>query len=231
MRVRPVWFAAIPLVMVATLGSAEPPAPAEGREKTAAYLQAGFSSGSSHMGGAAMGGMIVRDLGSRLALEGSGSYLSRGMGSNALSLSASLLLHLRSSHEKAVPYLAAGGGLYRASFDMGNSRFYGPMGAGMMGNFGGYMGMMSGTSQYTPNWNFGQMPMFYGNRLGNMMGQQGSRFGHQTFTDPALSFGGGIRVDIGSKLYLRPDGRAVVVASGGDTYTVAVFTVNLGYRF
>lgn len=221
-------------VVVATHAVAESPARRD-TPKSALYLQAGLSSGSSHMGGATVGGTIVRDLGSRLAIEGSGAYLGRGMGADALSLSANLLVHLRPRHEKAVPYLTAGGGIYRASFDMGNSRFDGPMGAGMMGgNYSGGYGMMGGYPPYSSGgaWNIGQMPMFYGNRMGNMTYSQDGRFyGHRSFSDPAISLGGGIRVDVGSKLFLRPDARALVVVSNGDSYTVGVFTLNLGYGF
>lgn len=172
------------------------------------------------MAGAAVGGTLVRDLSPRLALEATGSFLNRGMGENGLNLSASLLVNLRPGREKAVPYLAVGGGVYRASFDMGNSRFTGPMGYGMMG----------GGPYDAGRWNYGQMPMFYGNRMGPAE-QDGRAYGHRSFTDPALSLGGGIKVDLGSRLSLRPDARALVVASGGDTYTVGLFTVNFGYRF
>lgn len=150
------------------------------------------------------------------------------MGSSALNLSASLLLNLRTGREKAVPYLAVGGGVYRTSFGMGNSRFTGPMGYGMMGGAG-----MMGVGPYDAGqWNYGQMPMFYGNRMG-AAGQNGRVYGHRSFTDPAVSVGGGIKVDLGSRLSLRPDARALVVTSGGDrdTYTVGLFTVNFGYRF
>jgi hypothetical protein len=55
-----------------------------GSERAALYVQAGLSSGSSDMGGAAVGGTVVLDLGSRFGVEGTGAFLSRGMGSNAL---------------------------------------------------------------------------------------------------------------------------------------------------
>ena len=89
--------------------------------------------------------------------------------------------------------------------------------------------MMSG-SYSGGQWNYGQMPMFYGNRMGPV-GQDGHFYGHRSFTDPAVSVGGGIKVDLGSRLSLRPDARALVVTSGRDTYTVGLFTVNFGYRF
>jgi hypothetical protein len=217
--------AAVPLT-----AAAEEKTAGGGTQKTAVYMQAGYSSGSSDMGGAALGGMLVRDLTSRLSVEASASYLGHGMGSNGLGASAALLVHLRPTHEKTVPYLVAGGGLYRASFDMGNGRFNGPMnmGGSMMSGFGmmGVDSMPAGTP-----WNYGQMPHFYGGRLANGAGNQGAFYGNRSFTDPAISLGGGIRIDLGSRLYLRPDARALVVTSNGDTNTVGVFTINLGYRF
>lgn len=80
---------------------------------------------------------------------------------------------------------------------------------------------------------FGMMGMgrdFYGERLARM-GVEGASSGRRAFTDPAVSLGAGLRIDLGSRLDLRPDGRALVVISGGETHTVGVFTVNVGYRF
>ena len=216
--------AAVPAMAFAEEGKASSEA-----RKTALYMQAGYSSGSWDMGGAALGGMLVRDITPRLAVEASAAYLGHGMGSNGLSASAVLLVHLRPTSEKAVPYLAAGGGIYRASFDMGNGRFNGPMNmGGSMMSGSGMMGLGSAPAG-TP-WNYGQMPHFYGSRLANGSGQAGHD-GERSFTDPAISLGAGIRIDVGSRLFLRPDARALVVTSSGDTNTVGVFTVNLGYRF
>lgn len=211
------------------IASAEESGARTGTEKTAVYLQAGYSPSSWHMGGAALGGVLVRDLTSRLSAEAAASYLGRGMGSNGLSASAALLVHLRPTHEKAVPYLAAGGGFYRASFDMGSARFSGPMdrGGSMMGG-SGMMGMgWTGADQ----WDFGQMPHFYGARLAGQPGAQEPYDGQRSFTDPVVSLGGGLRIDLGSRLYLRPDARALVVVSSDETNTFGLFTVNFGYRF
>ena len=197
-------------------------------QKTVIYMQAGYSSGLSDRGAAAFGGVLVHDLTPRLSAEASASYVGHSMGATSLSASAALLVHLRPGHERAVPYLVAGGGVYRASFDMADERFHGPMnmGGSMMEGFG----MMGMGSAARDDWNYGQMPHFYGRRLASSPGMQGYA-GRRSFTDPALSVGGGIRIDVGSRLYFRPDARAIVVTSGGDTNTVGVFTVNLGYRF
>jgi hypothetical protein len=53
----------------------------------------------------------------------------------------------------------------------------------------------------------------------------------QGFTDPAVSVGGGLRLDLTNRVYVRPDIRAVRVISGGDTYTVGSVTLSVGYRF
>lgn len=203
-------------------GAAEAKQPDAAPKRTAVYLQAGLSSGSYDMGGAALGGTIVRDLGSRLAVEGSGAFLTHGMASNAVSLSASLLLQLRPRAEKVVPYLAGGGGLYRTSFEMGGRRS-GSMG-GMMGY--GMMGWGPGASRSNVS-----MPMFYAGRLAGRPGWQSSGFGRESFTDPAVNLGGGLRIDLGSRVFLRPDARALIVAADGGTHTVGVFTINVGYGF
>lgn len=44
---------------------------------------------------------------------------------DALSANVSLLVNLVSHAEKAVPYVAVGGGFYRASFDLDHDRFFG----------------------------------------------------------------------------------------------------------
>ena len=212
------------------LASPEEGAREKDPQRTAIYLQTGYSSSAGHMGGAALGGMFTRDLTDRLSAEAVASYLGRGMGSSGLTASASLLFNLRPRHEKAEPYLAVGGGVYRASFDMGSSRFSGPMDMG--GSMMGGLGMMGvGSWDGTAQWNYGQMPHFYGARLAGQPGGSQPYDGQRSFTDPVLSFGGGIRIDLGSRLYLRPDLRALVVISRGDASTSGLFTVNLGYRF
>lgn len=230
MRLRFALVALTGCAAISLAAAADENQPGGGTRRTAAYMQAGYSSGSSDMGGAALGGMLVRDLTSRLSVEGSASYVGHGMGSNGLGASAALLVHLRPTHEKAVPYVVAGGGLYRASFDMGNGRFNGPMNMGRsrMNGFG-MMGVNSMAAD-TPR-DYGQMPHFYARRLANRGENEGPRSGHNSFTDPAISLGGGIRIDVGSRLYLRPDARALIVTSSGDSATVGVFTINLGYRF
>ncbi len=236
------------VLLVTPLGAEAQQAPESPR--TVASLQAGFASGSMGSNGASLGGTIVTDLSPRLALEATGTYHGQGMGADALSASANLHVLLRPRTERTVPYLTLGGGVYRTSFDMGNARFNGPMngsaangaggygpGYGMMGGgYGGYGGYGTMGAGYpgsgASNWNYGSMPMFYGSRMGALSsGPDGRPYGQRSFTDPAVSVGAGLRIDLGSRLVLRPDGRALIVLADGDSRTVGVFTLNVGYAF
>lgn len=89
----------------------------------------GASAGSGNAGPAAGLGICV-DLNERVSLEGRGVYLDRGPAQMALELDATVLVNLL-TRRKAVPYLAAGGGLYRAMFDFGNQRAFGMMASGV----------------------------------------------------------------------------------------------------
>lgn len=233
------------LFLVSPVGAESPQAPETPR--TVASLQAGLASGSMGSNGASLGGTIVTDLSPRLAIEATGTYHGQGMGADALSASANLHVLLRPRSERTVPYLTLGGGVYRTSFDMGNARFDGPMngygvnggggygpGNGMMGGaYGGYGMMGAGyPGAGSGTWNYGAMPMFYGSRMGAVsLGPDGRPFGQRSFTDPAVSVGAGLRIDLGSRLVLRPDGRALFVLADGASRTVGVFTVNVGYAF
>ena len=73
--------------------------------------------------------------------------------------------------------------------------------------------------------------MFYAQRLGTMMPSGTGRWGRRGFSDPALTFGGGVRVHVADHIMIRPDVRALVVFADGDTHSLATFVVNLGYRF
>jgi hypothetical protein len=96
----------------------------------------------------------------------------------------------------------------------------------MTGNFNWNGAIWNG-----PTFDVRQMPMFYANRLGSMVVPADGRWGRRSFSDPTVSLGGGVRVDVSKKVYVRPDARALLVLGGGDTYTVGSFLVSLGYRF
>lgn len=232
MRGRVAW-AILAAVVAAAPGVARAQDTDEGKGFSAS-LQAGLSSGQSATG-ALVGGALLVPLGARVSLEASGAALDRGHGATGTSASASLLVHLRPRREDVVPYLALGGGLYRVSFDRGEREGMG----GMDGRGGSTVpGMFGGTTMpYGPGQGSTSMPQFYANRMnGRFPRQQDMPFGdtmgrRTTFNDPSLSVGGGIRIGLRRGLFLRPDARALVVFGDGDTSTVGLVTVNLGYRF
>lgn len=174
----------------------------------------GVSSGSGHVGAAA--GLTVNvDVSDRVSLEGRSVYFDRGPGQSAMDVNLSVLVDLMTGR-RALPYLSVGGGLYRAMFDLGNQRF-----SGMMG------GLSSGDTTAA----MGLMPMFYAGRASALTVPAGGRWHMQGFTDPAVSVGGGVRLDLTNRIYVRPDVRAVTIIGGGDTYTVGSGTISVGYRF
>lgn len=225
------------MLAVASLASAEEAATSRNGSGTTLSMQLGVTAGTMDMPGAAMGATVVQDLGSRVALEGSASYVGQGMGANSFTASASLLFNLlRTRGDRAVPYLSLGGGLYRSAFDMGDGRYYGtyPMEAsGRGGMMGGYMAGPRAPSGPLPTseYMYGHMPQFYRSRLPTMMDPARDMGGHRSFTDPAVSVGGGVRIGIGKSWFVRPDARALVVLSNGDSYTVGVLSFNMGWRF
>lgn len=204
---------------------AEATSPASDRSP-AFYVQAGFSTASPHVRGATVGGSLLLELTRRLAVEGSGVYLNRGAGTSAASLSAGLVLNLASRNETAVPYLVAGFGLVRASFDTGNARFSGPAPSGEMGT-GRYRHVMEGEP---PGWDLGELPPFYSDRVETGIAREG-RTGSLSFNDPALSVGAGVRIRLGRGWSARQDARAQLLMRSGEVYAVWVFTIHLGRGF
>ncbi len=174
----------------------------------------GASVGSRHTGAAA-GLTFSVDLSDRVSLEGRSVYFDRGPGQSAMDVHASVLVDLLADRT-VVPYVSVGGGLYRAMFDFGNQRFSGMMGRVSAGDTTAAMGLM---------------PMFYAGRVAALTTPTDGRWHMQGFTDPAVSVGGGVRLDLTNHLYVRPDVRAVTVMGGGDTYTVGSATISVGYRF
>ncbi len=202
---------------------------------------------ASQGNGAAMGAQVAFDVTDRFVLEVDGSYLGRRAGSHGMSATASILVNLVPPDRKTVPYLAVGGGVYRASFGLGHDQFFGrlsgeyPAGTQMvpisgMHGFGMMQGPYSGPSMWTGPWTGAtytpnHMPGFYVDRLGQMRVPANGRWGMRSFADPALSVGGGIKLDLSSRLYVRPDARALIVIANRDTYTVGVMSIGLGFKF
>ena len=190
------------------------------------HLQTGLSTASPHMSGGTAGGSVILHEGRRLAFEGAASYLNRGSGSSALSLSAGVIVNLVSTEEKAVPYLVGGGGVLRASFDTRNPRFSGPARSGEMGA-GRYRHVMKGSP---PDWDLGELPPFYGGRLQSLIAREG-RAGRASFSDPAVTLGAGVRIRLGRSWLAGQDARALLVLRSGSAYTLWVVTVHFGRAF
>ena len=201
-------------------GAAAQAAPSE--HHAAFAVVPGFVSGNSQTG-ASIGGTVSVDVARWATIEGNGSYLDRGGGADAVALHLSLLAALPTTGRRVSPYVVGGAGIYRASFDLGAPRFFGGL-----GQYGPGVSLCGGTGACP----YGQMPGFYGRRLGAVIIPVGNAgFGTRTFTDPAFSAGAGARVELASHLFLRPEARALFVRGGGLTHTLGTFSCAFGYRF
>jgi opacity protein-like surface antigen len=226
-----------------SVGFAQSPA-IRGPGPVSVVFDGGLAAGSPGAG-PAVGGRLTFDLNDRVGIEAAGSWAGRGSGADATSVTASLLVNLTNRDRKAVPYATLGGGFHRATFHMGDRRFLGMMGpqyagtqlvpvAGMhgVGMMEGYAGSGTWTEPWSgPTWDLGQMPMFYLRRMGVMQVPSDGRWGMRTFGDPALSVGGGVRMNVTERVFVRPEARALVAFADGRSLTTGLFTVGLGYRF
>jgi hypothetical protein len=196
--------------------------------------------------GVAAGGAWLFDAHERISLEGQGTYLRRGEGADAFNVGGSVLVNLLPAGEAIVPYAAVGAGIYHVSFDLDRPRFLGPTGTqfaagsrvcpapGSGFGFGPGAGFGSGGTACAGNagyWGVGDLPNFYAQRLGALPFPRGATWGSRDFTDPVVNIGGGVRFNVTERLMVRPDARALIVFAEGETHTVGVFGVHVGYRF
>jgi len=232
MRTIPV---AIALLAAASLASAQPvteTAPGSAPEPAAVAFVTGLSAGGSETG-PVFGAVVSKGLTSRLTIEGQAAWLGRGSGVTGMTAFGSLLANLVDPANRVVPFVAVGGGVYHTSFDMGRPGMFGRYGwmegPGMMGGGAWYgPGAMSGTGPLPwPD----HVPQFYARRMGDITPPADGRWETRSFTDPMLSLGGGARIDLGRRFFLRPDARALVVLGDGETSTVGVFNLGIGIRF
>jgi len=234
------------LILAAALAIGASSAAAQSDSRVAASANAGVAAGSSDTGVAA-GGAVLVDVHDRISIEGQGTYLDRGRGADAFAAAVGVLVNLLPAGEPLVPYAAFGGGVYRVSFDLGDPRFLGPIGArfaagntvcpapGSGFGFGPGPGLGAGSASCPANatgyWGVGALPRFYARRLGPLVVPRAAAWEARAFTDPALSFGGGLRFNVSDRLMVRPDARAVVIVGDGDTHTIGVFVAHVAYRF
>jgi hypothetical protein len=173
--------------------------------------------------GPSVGGAVTFDLSPWLALEGIGSYVDRGSGANALTIRGGVLANLLNGDRRAVPFVTAGAGLYRASFDLAAQRFFG--GAGP---FGPGASVCGGTGACP----YGNLPAFYARRLGAVVApSQGSAWPTRTFTDPAFHLGVGARLHLTSHVFVRPEFSGLFIAANRDVQSLGMTSVAFGYRF
>lgn len=242
--------AAAALILLAAVPlAAQPPAQspdvARASRPVSAGLLGGVSAGSGDAGASA-GALLTFDATDRVAVEARSVFLQRGSGTHGLELTGAALMSIAAGR-RAAPYIAVGGGLYRASFALGDDRLLGGMGSQFPSGTqfvpvrGMGFGMMTGGTTFTgsasmdtwtgPTFTASQMPAFYANRLGQMAIPSNGRWMMRSFTDPVVTIGGGIRITVTDRVYLKPDVRALLVFAGGDRMVLTNMVVGVGYRF
>lgn len=167
----------------------------------------GFDGRDGRVGGSAggvLGGTLLRDLSDRVAFEASGAYLDRGASHGASAMGQ--ILFTLFDGGKTVPYLSAGGGIYHTSADF-----------------------VTVPERIRPDVPRGARGYDDGGRP--RAGAPMPTLTRTRSTDPALSLGGGLRLDLGPRFYARPDARLMMVMGDGRNQTFGVFTMNVGWRF
>lgn len=218
---------------------------AQPERPVAVLATVGAATGSKDTG-VAVGGAVHFDIHPRLTIEGEGTFLQRGRGSNAVSVAGNLLVNLLPASDPVVPYAVVGAGMYHVSFDLDTPRYLGTAGTqfpagttlcaapGMGHGYGMGPGFGTGTATCTNAmgyWGVGAMPAFYASRLGAMQMPAGGMWGSRSFTDPAVSLGGGVRFNLTDRVVLKPDARVWLIMGDGDTQAMGVFTLGVGVRF
>lgn len=201
------------------------PAAAQPDPRFGAYMIAGSAAGADQTGAAA-GGVLAYELTRRLSVEVSSAYLDRGPGISAVPVSASLAFDLLRGNRRLTPFVVAGGGLMRSSFDLSHARFdaRSPQRSSVI-----QPGAVAGTGIVV--WVDGTLPEFYSDRLNEDLTGETRLSGTVGYTDPALVGGGGLRFSLGPKGDLRADARAITAWHSGRHQTLGVYTLQLGLRF
>lgn len=201
------------------------PAPASPGPVAISFV-GGVATGGSATGGA-IGGTFTFDVSPRLTIETTGTYMDRGRGADAVYGNVALLVNLLPAGSKAVPYATLGGGVYYARFDLDDPHILGAMSMVRAGTPVGVQ--MPGFGALI---DVGLMPRFYAQRLRPLIWPPPDwRWGRRSFTDPVLTLGGGVRLDLTPHLALRPDVRALVLFGDGRSATQGLFSLSVGYRF
>lgn len=214
------WATVLILGFSASSAAQTPPSPSTPGPFAISFL-GGLASGGSSSGGT-VGGTFTVDVSDRLSIETTGAYLDRGRGVDGIYGNAGLLVNLLPAGSKAVPYAAVGGGIYHVSYDLDDMHIMGRLDERLASGFGSMSGFGG----------FARLPEMYATRLRSMIWPPpDGGWGRQSFTDPAMTIGGGVRLDLTPHLSLRPDARALFAFGDGRSATLGMFTLNVGYRF
>jgi hypothetical protein len=161
-----------------------------------------FGGGRGSSAGGMLGGTILRDLTDRVSVEFLGGYLDRGR-THGVTGMGQFLVNL-TDKGKMIPYVSAGGGAYRTTRDDDLV-----------------------VIQPLPN----PVVVRQGRRIIVNPSPPSTTTLSRHSTDPALSLGGGLRLDLGPRFFARPDARLMMVMRDGQNELFGLFTFDVGLRF
>ena len=223
------------LALIPAFAFAQAPTATEWHRGTALALFGGIAVPNEDARGAA-GGSILLEFTPRVAIEAAGLWM--GAGRHEDDVFGSVALRYSFAGDRpAIPYLTAGAGLYRATFNMQQATQSMAARTGMPWNNGMPWGTGAGWHTGMPwsgvsPWHDAMsatLPDFYQRRM--TLGPNGALNARQTFDDFAMKFGGGAEIFAGRHVSFRPEVQVIVVTARHDTHVVPMFGVHLTYHF
>lgn len=200
-RLRRTLAAGAAALMLPAIASAQAPTVSEWHHGSALTLFGGIASPNDDARGAA-GGSVAWEFTPRFALDAMGVWFPAGNHDDVVFGSVGVRYAFAGSRP-AVPYVTAGVGVYRLSFESGPPE-----------SFPGRMA---------------SMPDFYRRRMA--MSPGGLMNTRQAFDDFAMRVGGGAEIFAGRHVSIRPELQLILVASDRHTKLVPLFGVHVAYHF
>ena len=165
----------------------------------------------------AVGGGVARDVTPRFTVEANAMYINQQSGS--WSADAGMRLNLLPATRSMVPYFAVSGGVLG-----GSTRRLDLDGIERMGQ--DVRGFLQTQLQTDHSHGFAELLP----KVTTAMEDAKKYASGGSYADAMMTMGGGVRIDAGPHVFVRPDARAQLVFSDG-TKVRGLFTLNFGYRF
>lgn len=147
--------------------------------------------------------------------------------------------------EAVVPYFFGGAGYHRLQVELADERLLGSIDAsvapgeqycpsrGRGPGAGTRLGPDEGpcATGTLPGWGVGDLPEFYGRRLGVLVVPSSRRWPEREFGDLVYTLGAGARIHSSGRLVISPEARLWLVVADGRVRSSGLFGVTVGFQF